>query len=126
LKNIPAIRLPMENAPEGYYTDKDIGSIKETEGYPFPPADTGEYVWIPAEALTAFAAAITNLKTCYTGADVLGANPDIIAESKDRLAKAEKELKLLETKDGNDKTAALEVVKKLAKKLKKKKKSEKK
>lgn len=126
LKNIPTIRLPMDNAPEGYYTEKDTGSIKETEGYPLPPADTGEYVWIPAESLTAFAAAINTLRTCFTGADQLGANPEIIAESKDRLLKAEKELKLLETKDANDKAAALEVVKKLAKKLKKKKKSEKK
>lgn len=125
LKNIPAIRLPMENAPEGYYSEKDLGSIKETEGYPLPPAE-GDYIWQPAESLTAFTAAITNLRTCYTGADQLGANPNIIAESKDRLAKAEKELKQLESKDTIDKAAAIEAVKKLAKKLKKKKKAEKK
>eukprot|EP00981_Chlorochromonas_danica_P000026 scaffold19_cov172-Ochromonas_danica.AAC.8 len=98
LKNIPTIRLPLDNPPEGYYTEDDIGHIKETEGYPLPPADT----------------------------DILGANPTIITESKERLMKAEKELKQLETKDTSDKAAALEVVKKLAKKLKKKKKSEKK
>eukprot|EP01039_Chlorochromonas_danica_P004752 gene4752-5209_t len=126
LKNIPTIRLPLDNPPEGYYTEDDIGHIKETEGYPLPPADTGEYVWIPALSYTNFMTAINNLRNCYNGADILGANPTIITESKERLMKAEKELKQLETKDTSDKAAALEVVKKLAKKLKKKKKSEKK
>jgi hypothetical protein len=118
LKAIPTVKLPMENPPEGYWTEKDTGHIKETEGYPLPPADTGEYVWVPAESMTNFVDAINRLKGVYQGAESLGANPTIIQESKDRLTKADKELKQLEAKDLVDKTAATEAAKKLAKKLK--------
>jgi hypothetical protein len=120
LKAIPPIKLPMENPPDGYYTEQDVGKIQETDGYPLPPADTGEYVWIPAENLTKFVEAIQRLKTVFQGADSFGANPTIVAEAKERLAKAEKEIKQLEVKDGNDKLAAIEVAKKAAKKLKSK------
>eukprot|EP01037_Dinobryon_pediforme_P041138 gene41138-50694_t len=99
---------------------QDGGKIQETDGYPLPPADTGEYVWIPAENLTKFVEAIQRLKTVFQGADSFGANPTIVAEAKERLAKAEKEIKQLEVKDGNDKLAAIEVAKKAAKKLKSK------
>lgn len=58
LKAIPSIKLPMENAPSDYYGPYDVGKVKETEGYPNPPADTGEYVWTPAENLTKFVDAI--------------------------------------------------------------------
>ena len=122
LKNIPPIKLPMENAPEGYYTERDIGKVKETEGYPLPPAETGEYVWIPAESFTQFVDAINRLKSVMNGSEQLGANPNIVAEAKERIAKAEKEMKQLEAKDANDKLVAIEAVKKLAKKLKGKKK----
>jgi len=120
LKAIPIIKMPMENPPEGYYTEQDVGKIKETEGFPLPPPE-GEYVWIPAENLTKFIDSINRLKSVYTGAEAFGANPAIIAESKERIAKAEKELKVLEAKDNNDKLAAIEVTKKAAKKLKSKK-----
>lgn len=120
LKAIPVIKMPMENPPEGYYTEQDVGKIKETEGYPLPPPE-GEYVWIPAENLTNFVDSINRLKGVYHGAEVFGANAAIIAESKDRIAKAEKEMKVLEAKDANDKLAAIEVAKKAAKKLKSKK-----
>lgn len=118
LRAIPPIKLPMENAPEGYYTERDTGKIKETEGYPLPPAETGEYVWIPAEAMVAFINAINRLRQAYQSAEGLDANPALVQESKDRIAKAEKEIKLLENKDAADKAAAIEVAKKQAKKLK--------
>lgn len=120
LKAIPAIKAPMENAPEGYYTEQDIGKIQQTDEYPLPPAETGEYVWIPAENLTKFVEAIQRLRTVFAGAEAFGANPSIIAESKERLTKSEKEIKALEAKDNNDKLAAIEVAKKAAKKLKSK------
>lgn len=120
LKAIPAIKLPMENPPEGYYTEQDVGKIQETEGYPLPPADTGEYVWIPAENLTKFVDSIQRLRGVYQGADSFGANPSIVAEAKERLTKADKETKQLEAKDANDKLAAIEAAKKAAKKLKSK------
>lgn len=126
LKAIPAIKLPMENAPEGYYTPQDVGKIQETEGFPLPPAETGEYVWIPAENLTKFIEAIQRLKAVFQGAEALGANPSIVQEAKERLTKAEKETKQLENKDANDKLAAIEVAKKAAKKLKAKNKKAKK
>ena len=122
IKAIPTIRLPVDNAPEGYYTEKDLGKVQETEGYPLPPADTGEYVWIPAESFTSFQDAINKLRAVVQGAEQFGANQQIITESKERLVKADKELKPLEAKDTNDKLLAIEAVKKLAKKLKGKKK----
>ncbi len=118
LKAIPVVKLPIENPPEGYWTEKDTGKIQETEGYPLPPADTGEYVWISSESMTSFIDAINRLKSVYQGAESLGANATIIQESKDRLVKAEKELKQLEVKDLADKNIAIEAAKKLAKKLK--------
>lgn len=119
LKAIPTIRLPMDNPPEGYYTEQDIGHIQETEGYPLPPADTGEYIWIAAENFTLFVDAITRLKQIYHGSESLGANPTILHEAKERITKADKELKQLENKENNDKNNAIETAKKLAKKLKK-------
>lgn len=119
LKNIPNVKLPIENPPAGYWSEKDIGKVMETEGYPLPPTDTGEYVWIPSESYTLLSNAITALKSSYIGADTLGANPDVIAESKEKLIKAEKDFKILEAKDATDKHNAIEAVKKQAKKLKK-------
>jgi hypothetical protein len=122
LKAIPPIKLPLENAPEGYYGEDDVGKIKQTEEYPLPFVETGDYIWLPAENLSKFSEAINRLRTVYQGAEALGANPQIIAESKERLTKSEKELKLLEAKDNNDKFLAIEAAKKAAKKLKKPKK----
>jgi hypothetical protein len=119
LKAVPPIRMPMDNPPEGYYTEQDIGRIEETEGYPLPPAETGEYVWIPAESFTLFVDAITRLKQIYQASESLGANPSIIQEAKDRITKADKEIKQLEAKEANDKNNGIEAAKKLAKKLKK-------
>lgn len=120
IKNLPEYKLPPPDGvvSDGYWTEKDTGHIQETEGYPLPPADTGEYVWIPSESYTALQSAITDLSTCYLGADELGANPDVIAESQEKLFKAEKDFKLLEAKNEADREKGLEVVKKMAKKLK--------
>jgi hypothetical protein len=118
LKAIPPYKPPQENPPEGYYTERDIGKIEENEGYPLPPAETGEYVWIQSETLIAFSAAVAKLREIYTSPDAQHANPKIVQDAKERLTKAEKELKALETKEENDKNAAMEVAKKAAKKLK--------
>jgi len=119
LKNIPSIKLPIENAPEGYWAQEDIGKVLENEGFPLPPIETNEYIWVPAENLTIFIQSIETLKNSFNGADSYGANVTMILEAKERLLKAEKEIKVLETKDLNDKIAAIEAVKKQAKKLKK-------
>jgi len=117
---MPVVKLPMDNPPEGYWSEKDVGKIEETEGYPAPPADSnGEYKWIPAETFVALAAGIERLSASYVGSDLLGANPAVIQQAKETITKAEKELKVLEAKDQADKAAAIEVAKKMLKKLKK-------
>lgn len=120
IKNMPVYKLPPADGviPEGYWTENDTGKIKETEGYPLPPADTGEYIWLPAPAFEALSDAIDAVRSSYDGAEELGANPDIIAQSKELLVKAEKDFKILDQKNAADKAHALEVVKKQAKKLK--------
>ena len=37
LNAIPAVRIPIENPPEGYWQDCDTGKITETPEYPLPP-----------------------------------------------------------------------------------------
>ncbi len=118
IKYLPVVKPYMETPSEGYYGEKDIGKVKETEEYPLPPAD-GEYVWINSEMYSSLAAAIDSIKASYNGAEALGANPAIIAETKEKLAKAEKDMKMLDHKESLDKAAGIEVAKKAAKKLKK-------
>lgn len=118
---IPSVRLPMDNPPEGYYLTSDLGKIVETEEYPHPPG-SGEYQWEPSESYRALHKAIEAIKSSYNGADQLGANASVIAEAKEKLVKAEKDMKLLEVKNTADKAAAIEVAQKLAKKVKKPKK----
>ena len=118
---IPTVKVPIESPPEGYWEECDLGKIEDGyEEYPLPPADNnGEYRWVPSEALSSLKNAIDSLKKSYVGADALGANPAVIAATKDKLAKAEKQMKLLQTKDDTDKAMALDAVAKLCKKLKK-------
>jgi hypothetical protein len=119
IKWIPPYKLPPHDGviPEGYWSERDVGHVKETEGFPLPP-ESGEYEWAPAEAFTALGRAIAQLRQSYDGADQLHANPAIIQEAKEKLVKAEKDFKILEAKDAADKIAAIEAVKKMAKKLK--------
>lgn len=119
IKLLPVIKPYVENPAEGYYSEKDTGSIKQTDEYPLPPADSPDYIWIPSETFTTLAAAIDRIKLSYNGAETLGANAAIIAETKEKLLKAEKDLKQLDHKEQLDKAAAIEVAKKAAKKLKK-------
>lgn len=137
LLGIPTVRLPppvtaaaatVDNSlPVGYWQECDIGMIIETEGYPLPPVDNnGEYQWQPSESYSNMKTAIERLRSSMQGAESFGANPAVIADSKEKLAKSDKEFKQLEAKDAADKALAIEVATKLAKKLKKGKKSPKK
>lgn len=125
---IPAVKLPMAEPPEGYYEEVvDKGFVIQTEEYPLPPPDPdtgkgGDYQWQEAESFTALKAACEELLRVSEGAEDCGANPNICEESRNMLNRVQKEIKLLEEKDGEDKIAAIEVVKKLAKKMKKGKK----
>jgi hypothetical protein len=128
MQALPAVRLPMENPPEGYYQPSDTGHIEETEGYPLPPADTGAYVWVHSESYTALASAIDTLKKILNasvaaakeGIEGTIANPALVQEAKEKLVRAEKEMKQLDIKDAADKQLAIEAATKAAKKLKKK------
>ncbi len=120
LATVPAVvKLPLKEGaeyPDNYWGEDDIGHVVETPEYPHPPADTGEYVWEPSKSMSAVVAAIANIKASYVGAEDLGANPDVCAEAKAKLAKAEKDLKALKVKDEADKLAAIEATAKLCKK----------
>lgn len=121
IKLIPKYNLPLADGitiPDNYWNESDLGKIHESENHPLPPADTGEYKWIPSKAYIALERAINQIKKNYNGAEELGANPIIIAETKEKLIKVEKDFKILETKNETDKAKAIEIAKKLAKKLK--------
>lgn len=123
---VPTVNMPVDEPVEGYYTEDDLGKITETEEFPLPPAETGEYLWEHSVSYNKLAASIDRLRNCTDGAEELGANDDIIKEAIARLAKVEKEMKLLDLKDQEDKRVAIEIATKAAKKLKKGKKGKKK
>ena len=124
IAGMPNVRLPpVGEVPPGYWEECDTGKIKETEEYPLPPADNNnEYIWEPSQSFASLKKAIEALNASFDGAEAAGANPDVVAMAKDMLKKAEKDVKVLETKDAADKLIAIENATKLAKKLKKGKK----
>lgn len=126
LETVPEVRLPIDNPPIDYWQEDDKGHVVETENYPMPPLNEegkpSDYVWEESKALLSLKAAYKQLQSSFTGAEELGANPEIIEKSRIVLVKCEKEIKLLEAKNEADKVACIEAVKKMAKKLKKKKK----
>lgn len=126
LASIPDVRLPVENPPEDYWQESDKGKIKETEEYPLPPADTGVYIWEPAESFTALVQAVDKVKTVLAASEGSSVNQDLLAQVKETLFVSEKEVKLLDMKDSADRQEAIDAATKLAKKLKKGKKGKKK
>ena len=123
---VPAVKMPIDEPPDGYWTEDDTGKITETEEFPLPPAETGEYIWEHSVSYSKLAASIDRLRSCTDGAEELNANVDVIKEAIDKLAKVEKDMKLLDLKDQEDKRIAVEIATKAAKKLKKGKKGKKK
>lgn len=120
---VPIVKLPIENPPEGYYGAEDTGHIVETEEFPLPPpSNNEEYIWEHSISYTKLFNSIERLRNCTNGADGFGANPEVIAEAKEKLTKVEKEMKLLDAKDAEDKRIQVEIAVKAAKKLKKGKK----
>jgi len=124
IAGMPHVKLPpVGEVPPGYWEECDTGKIKETEEYPLPPADNNnEYIWEPSEAYSSLKKGIEVLAASFDGAEAAGANPEVVQMAKDMLKKAEKDIKVLETKDAADKVIAIENATKLAKKLKKGKK----
>lgn len=123
---VPVVKLPIDNPPAGYWTEEDTGKIQETEEYPLPPvSNNGEYIWEHSISYTKLASSIDRLRDCTNGAETVGANSAIIKEAMTKLVQVEKEMKLLELKDAEDKRIAIEAAVKAAKKLKKGKKTKK-
>lgn len=123
---VPIYRLPKkegEEVPDGYWQPEDTGHIDDTtEGFPHPPAETGEYVWHPSECFSKLTDAIAAIKGSYGGAEEVGANPEVVAKAKASLTKCEKDFKALSVKNESDKQHAIEVTQKSIKKKGKKKK----
>lgn len=112
-------KLPIDNPPPDYWQPCDTGHVVQTPEYPLPP-ESGEYIWEPSEAYTRARTTLDRLKKCIQGIDNFKINEALIAEVKDKIVKSEKDMKLLDAKDGQDKAAAIEAATKAAKKLKKK------
>ena len=118
---VPVVKLPIDNPPDGYWTEEDTGKITETEEFPLPP-EGGEYLWEHSKAFEKLAASIDRLRDCTDGAEALGANPEVIKAASAKLVQVEKDMKLLDAKDAEDNRIAVESAVKAAKKLKKGKK----
>jgi hypothetical protein len=126
LSVIPVVKLPIDNPPPDYWSEEDLGRIQETEEYPLPPAsNNGEYIWEHSQSFLKLSSSIDRLRQCANSAESLGANPVLVKEATTKLIQIEKEMKLLDVKDAEDKRIAIENAVKAAKKLKKGKKSKK-
>jgi hypothetical protein len=123
---VPTVKMPMDEPAEGYWAEDDTGKLTETEEFPLPPAETGEYIWEHSVSYVKLSLSIDRLRNCTDGAEELGANEEVINEAITRLATVEKQIKLLDLKDQEDKRIAIEIATKAAKKLKKGKKGKKK
>jgi hypothetical protein len=118
---VPRVKLPIDNPPADYWGEEDIGKIVETEEFPLPPAsNNNEYIWEHSISYKKLASSIDRLRDCTNGAEGLGANPAVIKEAVMKLAQVEKEMKLLDARDAENRRVAIEAATKAAKKLKKK------
>ena len=120
IASVPVVKLPTDSLgsdPAYFVPEEDIGHIKETEEYPAAPE--GGYVWVHSNAFNSLLSAIEALKNGLHLSEGTGANVQVIADAKAKLLKAEKDMKLLDSKDQADKAVAVEAATKLAKKLKK-------
>lgn len=118
-------RLPIDNPPPEYWGAGDHGHIVETPEFPLLPDGADSYHWEPSAAYSRVKTCIDRLRKCLVGIENSKANEILVAEVKDKLHKSEKDFKLLEAKDHDDKTKAVEIATKAAKKLKKGKKAKK-
>lgn len=123
---LPTVKLPPPSdqpIPANYWGPEDKGHIVETETFPLPPPDTGEYVWAAAESFQSLRHATLSLQTALVGSEVSGANATLVADGKAAYAKVKAELEILEQKDAADKDAAVSAAQKAARKLKRAKKA---
>lgn len=118
-------RLPIDNPPADYWQPCDIGHIQETTDFPLPP-EGGEYIWEPSAAYTRVKNSLERLKASLVGIEDSKANEILVADVKDKIVKTEKDLKILDAKNEEDKKKAVDAAVKAAKKLKKAKKAAKK
>lgn len=127
LDTVPNPKLPVpgmtNKQAKKYWQEEDIGHIKETEGFPLPPPDKEDYIWIKSESFQSLETSLSELKKCISDAEAFDANLDLLESGKKTLKQKQCiDLKQLLDKDEVDRLAALTIVKKAAKKLIKKKK----
>ena len=125
LKRVPVVRLPVADMTakraREYWCPEDTGHIKETEEYPLPPSDGGEYIWIKSAALQSLEEPVEVLRKEIHRAIKDGGNGELISSSKDVLDSKINELSALRNKDEEDRLAGIVVAEKAAKKFKRKK-----
>ena len=119
LATIPEYRLPPPEPIEGYWQEDDMGRIKETEGFPYLPPDSTEYIWEHSRAYISLSACIDRLRNSLVNVDP-NTNAAALAEVKEKLSRCEKDMKILEAKDVADRQVAFDAAAKALKKLKKK------
>jgi len=130
---LPTVKLPpppeaemtAKELKEYWAGEEDCGWIEQTEGFPLPPEETGEYVWMPSRALTKLRNAMETVDDAIQRAQENGANEELVNDCKEVMDTKRREKDLLEVKDEEDRVLAIADATKMAKKLKKKKKGKK-
>ena len=126
--SFPEVKLPVPDmetkAAKEYWLEEDpehpvnIGKIVETITYPLPDPDTGEYQWSPSEAYKSLKDAFDRLQAAIEDSKTCEANEEIVATANAAMKEKKAQMDLLETKNQEDKEAAVAVAEKLAKKVK--------
>ncbi|KAJ1457113.1 ankyrin repeat-containing domain protein [Pelagophyceae sp. CCMP2097] len=115
---VPAVKLPILDAPPDYWLPDDFGAVEETEDFPAPPED-GVYVWIPAVNLSALRTSADRLEKAVAVALQSNAFADLVQAAQAAHKTVSDGLKQLERKDDEDREIAVAAAEKAAKKLKK-------
>ena len=126
---VPTVRLPEPGmTPKQaalYWQTEDVGCIEQTEVYPLPPPDDG-YIWIKSASYQTLERAVNDLELKINKATECDGNTELIHACASLLKSRRADLKLLQSKDEEDRAAAIAIAEKAAKKLLQKKKKSKK
>jgi hypothetical protein len=123
LNAVPLVRLPADNPPP-VWGEQDKGHIIETEEYPLAPENDKDgnplYAWEPSASFSALKKSVDKMNSILALSEGSTLNARLVADLREKVIKAEKDLKALGIKDTEDYRLATEAAVKLAKKLKKK------
>lgn len=126
---LPTVRLPVpEMTPKearNYWCSEDFGHIEQTECYPLPPEETGEYIWVQSDSLQRLQEATKHLQSTIDIALLKGADADLVKSIQEVFEKKSCDIEALQVKDEQDQQKAISDAQKAARKQKKKKKGKK-